>query len=184
MNLSQLINEVNKDIDDSMPDQDIIGWLNRGLDDITPIARVEGKKVTDVSPLNAYELPEDLYEMVHLTVDDQTYESVSLRDKTMRGYKIWGNVLSLNPAAESGLIELYYYKQLNHLVNSEDVPGIPSQFHDLLVLYAVAHTQFADEEPERQRDAMMRYNQRKLEYEAYVLGKQDIGFQIIDVHGW
>ena len=44
VNLQELILQVNRDVDDIFENGDIQHWLNRALDDITPIARIEKRK--------------------------------------------------------------------------------------------------------------------------------------------
>ena len=45
VNLQELILQVNRDVDDIFENGDIQHWLNRALDDITPIARIEKSHV-------------------------------------------------------------------------------------------------------------------------------------------
>lgn len=168
MNLSQLIAEVNKDIDDNIADADIIGWFNRCLDELSMLARKEALAITAVDTSNIYELPPDLMEVVAVRVNGSEYLQIPFNDAYGTGYKVWANNLYLQPQAESGDVELFYHKNLAHLSESEDVPEIEPSFHDLLVLYAVAYSQFMDEELERQSDAMIRYRQRKEEYESFI----------------
>jgi hypothetical protein len=168
MNLEQIIEEINKDLDDTLDHADIIGWVNRCVDDLSIITKKEDKKLADISSLNAYELPEDLLEMVLVLVNNEEYDPIYLGDTTSKGYKVWGNVLSLIDGPDSGAIELYYYKRLPYLVNVEDVPEIDKAFHDLFVLYTVAHNQFMEEETERQMDALNRYMSRKREFDAFM----------------
>ncbi|WP_203289848.1 hypothetical protein [Metabacillus sp. cB07] len=182
MNLQDIITEVERDLDTAVPSEKIIGWANRALDDLTPIAKLQSKKTLIHSTDNNYILPEDLFEIAHLTVDGIPHDEVTMKDVNSRGYKVWGNILSLNPNNSDSLIELYYYKKLNHLNNFSDIPEIPSQFHDLIVLYVIGHELFSDEEFESQEDALRRYNQRKSEFEMYTMKKEDINYQIIDVY--
>lgn len=169
MNVKQLIEEVNKDIDDSLDNADIIGWFNRCLDDLTPIVRKEALKITDADTSNTYELPEDLHEIAFIRSAETEYRLIPLNDKTSRGYKVWGEILYMQPPVESGELELFYYKRLDHVEDGEDVPEIDPAYHDLLALYAIAHYQYADEEPQRQQDAMNRYFQRKNDYQTYIM---------------
>jgi hypothetical protein len=169
MNLEQIIEEINKDIDDTVDSSDIIGWVNRCLDDLSPLTKKEDKKLADISPLNAYELPTDYAEMVLVLVNGIKFEPVSLSNPYSTGYKVWNKVLFLQNGPDSGQIELYYYRRLNHIAEETDIPEIEPSFHDLFVLYTVAHHQFAEEEPERQLDAMTRYMNRKREYQEFIL---------------
>lgn len=182
MNLSELIEEVNKDLDDSLDNGDVTGWINRALDDLTPITKKEAKAVIGIAASMA--LPEDLFELSLLLTDEGELYPLTLRDKTSKGYKVWGNELTLQNGPSEGDIELYYYKCLAHLEEDEDTPEIDPSYHDLLILYAVAHSQYAEEEPERQIDAMNRYLARKREYESFILRKSFQSNEIIDVTRW
>ncbi|MEK3819686.1 hypothetical protein MKY20_11525 [Cytobacillus sp. FSL W8-0315] len=175
MNLTEIIEEVNKDIDDSLDNGEISGWVNRALDDLTPIAKAEAKYNSDSAP---FQLPNDFFDIAHLFVGDEEYFPVELNDRVSRGYRLWGKEVTLQKNTGSGEIELYYYKRLTHLENGDDVPEIDPAFHDLLILYTIAYSQFADEEPERQMDAMNRYFQRKREFETFASKHSYQTFQI------
>lgn len=166
MNLEQLIEEVNKDIDDSLDSGDITEWINRALDDLTPITNCETKY--SVTLPSSISLPSDVFKIAFVLVDGTEVHNVPIRDNRSKGYKVWGNELTLQGGLESGVLEVFYYKRLSHLEANEDIPEIDPAFHDLLVLYATAHSQYADEEPERQIDAFQRYQQRKREFDLFI----------------
>jgi hypothetical protein len=169
MNLGQIINEINKDLDNTQNNGDLIGWINRCMDNLSPIAKQEAKTVYEITSLNGYELPGDLLEMTLVLVNGIQFDAVPLNDSWSTGYKKWGNVLSLQNAPSDGQVEVYYFKRLAHLVNSEDVPEIEPVFHDLFILYTIAQQQFMEDEPERQMDALTRYNNRNGEFNRYLM---------------
>jgi hypothetical protein len=41
MNLEQIIEEINKDLDDTFDNGELIGWINRCIDDLTPFAKIK-----------------------------------------------------------------------------------------------------------------------------------------------
>lgn len=176
MDLSQIVEEVNKDLDDSLDAGDITGWVNRALDDLTPLSKKAAKYVAPVSPVIS--LPDDLFEIELLMVNDEEFHLIDLRNKSDVGYKLWGNELTIQKGPDEGEIELYYYKRLSHLEDEDDIPEIEPSFHDLLVLYASAHSQYAEEEPERQMDAMNRYIARKREYQSFVMKNSNETYQV------
>ena len=173
MNLEQIIEEVNRDLDDTLENEAVIGWVNRCIDDLTPLAKKEALLITDANILNSYDLPEDLHEIGFVVADDTEYERIAFNDNANKGFKIWANTLFLQPAVSSGSVQLYYYKKLAHVAETEDIPEIEEQFHDLFVLYTVAYNQFMEEEPEKQADAMNRYNMRKRDFAEYVRKTRD-----------
>jgi hypothetical protein len=173
MNVQEIINEITKDIDDTTVDNSLlIGWINRCIDEVSPIAKKEAKKTADIAIENAYELPDDLLEVFMVLVNGNRYYPMRIDESTQQGYKIWGNVLSLQSMPDSGAIDLYYYKRLSHVSELTDIPDIDPAFHDLFILYTIGHNQFAehmDDWQPRQMDALNRYNIRKQAFTEYVL---------------
>lgn len=171
MDLSQLIKEVNKDIDDSLPNADITQWLNRGLDDLTPYAKHQKyQAISLVEGQKNYVLPTDLYNIVYLMDenDNKRINLVQFDDFYSKGYKMWGKELIIQPIPkEDKELTLYYHARLPHLVNSDDIPAIPEEFHDLLVLYTVARAKYQDEEPEMMNSAYSEYLRRKDEFISF-----------------
>jgi hypothetical protein len=165
---STIIRQVNRDIDDSYANQDIIDWLNRCSDDLTPAAKKEKKTSFTIDSTNSYTLPIDLHRVAYVMVGDERYEPIQVTDKASKGFTLWEGKLSLQNGPDSGTIDLYYYKKLNKLNNPEDEPEIDEEFHDLYILYAVGQLQFTEEEYDDRPDAMMRYEQRKREFSAHI----------------
>jgi hypothetical protein len=168
MKLSELQKEVNKDIDDSLPNADINGWLNRCLDDLTPVANYQKSAVINiVADQKEYPLPLDLVTIAFLIDGERQLSTVPINDFGNSGYKFWGNNIILQPVPKDAkTLDLYYQARLPHLVNADDVPAIPEEYHDLLVLYAVAKAKYQDEEESMQNNAMNEYYARKNEFIA------------------
>jgi hypothetical protein len=173
LKLSELIAEVNKDLDDTLSNADIIGWLNRCLDDLSPVANYpKSSTISTVKDQKEYALPSDLINTVLLIDEDKKleYPQVELRNYAYTGYKRWGANVTLQPTpSEVRTLSLYYHATLPKLVNPDDVPAIRSDFHDLLVLYAVAKAKYQDEEESMQLNAMSEYTARK---EAFIAATQ------------
>jgi hypothetical protein len=166
MNLKQLIAEVNKDIDDSLANADITGWLNRALDDLSPYAKLKKSAVLSLVPnQKQYTLPTDLMEIVHIFDGSLKMNRIPMDDFYSYGYKQWGNAIIIQPTPqETKNLDLYYHARLPHLVNPDDVPAIPEEYHDLLVLYAVAKAKYQDEEESMQVNAMNEYYARREQF--------------------
>lgn len=161
MNLEQLYNEINKDLDDSQNSGDLLGWINRCMDDLSPIAKKEAKASYEITSLNEYELPSDLMEIVRVVVNGEDVDRAE--------YSVWGNVLSFKEVPGIGPVELFYYRRLSRLTGDiSEIPEIDPAYHDVFILYTIAHQQFMEDEAERQMDAMERYYRRKNEYEAFM----------------
>lgn len=184
MKLSELQAEINKDIDDSLDNSELTGWINRALDDLTPFAKYQ--KSADLSLIQGekqYTLPTDLFEIVHMVDEDNSkiYLQIPMEDFSSSGFKRWGNMLRFQPTPiENANVILYYYARLPHLNNPDDVPAIPEEFHDLLVLYAVAKAKYQDEEESMQQNAMQEYYSRKEQFIAFQQSGET--FQVQEVY--
>lgn len=181
MNLRQMISEVNKDIDDQLNNADIIGWLNRGLDDLTLAARYKRKvTITLVDGQTDYTLPADFLDIVSM---DGSILKLDLDDYTGIGYKIIGNTLSLQPAPVNGVLNYIYLATLPRLANDDDTPVIPQNFHDLPVLYAVSKAKYADEEESMQLNAWNEYQAKKEAFIKYVSDLENAPQKVLTVYG-
>lgn len=158
MNLKELIAEVNKDIDDSLQNADITGWINRGLDELSIFAKFK-KKISIPLPANTTDLPlpNDIVEIIKISDGSQEVN-----------YEKWGDIAEINEQFNTDkTLTLYYYARLPHLKNPNDVPVLPLHFHDLLVLYAVAKAKYQDEELEMYEVAWTDYLSRQNDFKAY-----------------
>lgn len=147
MNLTQLITEVNKDLADNLTQGTLLGWFNRCLDDLSPYAKYsQTSTISLVKDTKQYALPTDLIEIQYLIDTDKELHEINITDFYQTGYKKWGSNIIMQPTpTESKTLDLYYYATLPHLVNPGDIPTIREDFHDLLVLYAVAKARYKDE---------------------------------------
>lgn len=184
MKLSELQAEINKDVDDTLDNSELTGWINRALDDLSPFAKYpKSVDISLVQGVKQYDLPNDLFEMVHIVDEDnsKTYSQIPMEDFFSTGFKRWGNVLRFQPTPkENANVTLYYYARLPHLVSPDDVPDIPEEFHDLLVLYAVAKAKYQDEEESAQQNAMQEYYSRKEQFIAFQQSGET--FQVQEVY--
>jgi hypothetical protein len=172
LNLTQLQAEINKDIDDTLSNSDLLGWINRALDDLTPYAK--HKQMASIPLLvgeKNYTLPSDLIEIVHVFHEtiNQELPLLPMDDRNNFGFKKWGSTFILQPTPqEEGSISLYYHSRLPHLANPNDEPKIPSEYHDLIVLYAVAKAKYQDEEESMQQNAMQEYYSRREQFITFM----------------
>jgi hypothetical protein len=159
VNLTDLTKQINRDIDDSYSNGDIKEWINRGIDDITPVAKKEAR-TTLTYP---YVLPADLHKIAFIKVNGVKVE-----------YDQWGDEITPKEGNQNP-IDLYYYKRLTKLQNADDVPDFEEEYHDLLILYALGQIQYHDEDYDDRPDALNRYAQRKLEFQQYRERKRSRG---------
>lgn len=166
MDVSTIIRQVTRNIKDQ--NGDIIDLINRCLDDLTPIDKREALKTTSVVVENKYELPSDLFQIYKVFIDDLTYNQIPLSDKTSTGFKRWEEEISFQDGPDAGTIELYYYRKLNKVSSTTDIPEIEEPFHDLFILFALGHLQWMKDDYEFRPDALNRYYQRKEEYRLHI----------------
>jgi hypothetical protein len=186
VNLKELRAEIIKDNDDSLSNSDITTWINRALDDLTLVARYKRKtSIPIVNGVSDYTMPPDFLDTKLVTINGSTnLDRLPLSDFTSTGYKVLGNVLSIqNTPKTSGTIDLIYLATLPHLSSDNDVPMIPANFHDLLVLYTVGKAKFVDEVTDLQRIALKEYQQRKQDLSVF-MAKLERPKMVRDVYGW
>jgi hypothetical protein len=167
MKISEIITQVNGDVEEEYDATTIIGWVNRALDDLTPVAKKEALKSYTIDTMNGYALPTDLHMPAVTLVNGLPWRELPITDSNSTGFTAWGGTLSLRGSSipDSGTIDYYYYRRLAHL-NSTDMnaePELETEFHDLLIHFAAGMIQFTEEEYDRP-DAMAKYNDRKKAY--------------------
>lgn len=177
MELADIIRQVRRDLEEEPDAGDVVDWVNRALDDLTSIAKKEARTSFVITPENAYPLPSDFHDFAYVIVGQEIYDCLPQEDFWKKGFKVWGDVLSLQAGPDTGTIELYYYRKLQHLssIDTAAVPEIEEPFHDLLILYALGQLQFTEEDYDDRPDSMIRYQQRKAEYANYMLRKRKKG---------
>lgn len=188
MNLKELRNEILKDNSDTLNNADITGWINRGLDELSLVARF---KKTISFPLienqTDYKLPSDFLKNVIVSYTKDSISSklpyLTLSNFHQTGYKIIGNTLSIQNLKNVSSINLVYEANLPHLVSDTDIPAIPIVFHDLLVLYTLTRTKYKDQIDDLQSIAMNDYMRRKNELIEYVKNLEARPRKVIDVYG-
>lgn len=160
MNLQQILNEINKDIDDTLDNADLIGWVNRAMDIASTVAPYE-KRTTLVfeDGVGDYPMPSDFLKLYHVIGTNGELPLLKLTDRTSAGYKRWGNTIGFQNIDETS-VDIYYHARLPHLVNMDDEPVIPPQFHDLFVLYAVGRAKYKDEEESMQNNVFGEFSRR------------------------
>lgn len=180
MNLGQIIEEINKDTDDSFDTPVLLGWINRALDLASDVMNYEKKATLLLEEgVSDYEVPADLMTLKYVIGSAGLYERIDVLDPTSTGYKRWGNIIGFQNLTETA-IDMYYLASLPHLVESEDIPALPSQFHDLPVLYAVSKAKYQDEEPELYSIYFSEFNNRLRELEKFIIrNQQDEAIQAV-----
>lgn len=163
MIVSEILRQVNRDIDDQYNLQDVVDWINRCLDDLTPIAKRQASSTLD----STLTLPSDLHELLFVSQNNQYLKKLSMSDQYSCGFKEWGSALTLQNV-DATPVTIYYYRKPNKVATGADTPDLETEFHDLLVYFCLGSAQFFDEDYELRPDSFGRYNARKQEYIRYI----------------
>ena len=99
VNLQELILQVNRDVDDIFENGDIQHWLNRALDDITPIARIEKRAMLEYP----YTLPSDVQDIERVMQTNTVFPRIPVGEEQQQGYWVWGNELVLQGGVNNRL---------------------------------------------------------------------------------
>jgi hypothetical protein len=181
--LINVINQINRDIDEEYDNGDIIDWINRCSDDLTPIARIQASQSYAITAVtDSFTFHETRHRDYSMKVTDSHNEStfyypVSVTDPQPKGYVAWGNSFTLQNGPTSGTITYYYYQKIAQMtleqLNVE--MQIDSEFHDLYILYGRGQIQFTEEDQKGnsdREDSMNMYLARKREFERHIRIKQ------------
>jgi hypothetical protein len=163
MKVSDIYNQTTRDINDDYNLGDVIDWINRGLDDLTPYAKRQASITLDEN----FILPTDLHQLLFVSQNGQFLKSLPMSDSYSEGYKLWGDSLILQNTDDSP-VSIYYYRKLNHVKTSDDVPDLEEQYHDLLILFCLGNMQFHDEDYDSRQDSLVRYESKKLDYVRFI----------------
>ncbi|MED1948993.1 hypothetical protein [Brevibacillus centrosporus] len=196
MQLSDIIRQVNRDLDEDYSNGDIIDWINRCIDDLAPIAKKEAKTTFAIDSNNSYTMPTDFLEFVDVLTVKADPDNAANRhytvltqlpqqDYTSTGFKYWAGTLSLQNPPSEGTIEVFYNAKPAYMAatNLNAVPQIDESFHDLFILYAIGQLQFTEEDYDDRPDTLNRYYARKAEFEAHT-NRKTTGMYQIKVVDW
>jgi hypothetical protein len=181
--LSNVFAQINRDLEESYENGDLLDWVNRCSDDLSPIALLQASQnYTIATTEDAFTFPTTRMKDVAMKVTDSEsevsfYRSVSVTDTQPKGYIAWGNTFTLQHGPTGGTITLYYNKRISQMTISqlEEEMEIDSEFHDLYILYGRAQIQFTEEDQKGNSDrvdSMDMYLARKREFERHIRIKQ------------
>lgn len=184
MNLGQIVKRVQRQFGDEseveLTRDDIVNYANDGQMDIVRHTEVLQELIeTDAIASQAkYILPSDFLKMKRVTFEGKKIIPIALEDidnvpegvgssntttGDPRSYYIWGNELVFHPTPSKdsdGAIDMFYIKAPNPITLDEDIPEIPSAFHEDLVRYCLGRAKELDEEFDDSQRILGDYHQR------------------------
>lgn len=153
----------------------VLGYINDGLDDLAPAAKmldsltialniVNGKAtiiIQDGVPLDVAHEFLNVY-FTPTGGERQLLRRLPMADWVSCGWKLTANVLTLQKLpSDSGTADVEFYGKMAHVSDLDDVPPLPEQYHNLLVLYCCAKIQEREPLLETRRDFISEYAYNK-----------------------
>lgn len=169
-------------------DSTILGYINRALDDLTPVAKMlmskSGITLTitggnasisisgDADLVTAHEFV-DVYFTPSGGVEEWL-RRLRYSDLTSRGWKRDTTAIKLqNLGAASGTARVDYYKRLANLTAIENTPELPQEYHFLLVLFCCARIQEREGSFAFKRDFTQEYLVGKQNFAAHQIWEME-----------
>ncbi len=167
-----------------------IGFINAALDDLTPVVKLldqvtvanltpsSGAVTIALSSLSASPIHEFLtvyYQSTTPALSPKQLWRISLNDHISEGWKLTSTSLVIpkipvsSPVSTAGSVIIDFYKKLEHVTDGDDIPELPVEYHQLLVMYMCSLSQQKEEELEDKRDF----------FSEYLLGKQTMALNRI-----
>lgn len=160
-----------------------ISYINAALDDLTPVAKVLASKdnitvtVTNgkgVIPLIGDADLSKAHEILYVYANNEMLRRLPASDNVSKGWKEYATEIVLQGLTGTEVTcRVDYYKKLQHVSSLSDdlevVSGLPSQYHQLVVLYCAAKSQQKEEELNDKNDF----------YSEYMLGKRQMALDRI-----
>lgn len=182
MTVAELINLARTQTQEAYDDSTWIGYVNLALDDLTPVAKILWVKagvpvvwsgsngtvtiVADADLANGYEFLSVWHEG---SSGARQLRRLPTFDDVSEGWKLTSTQILLQNVSgvqASDTIRVEYYRKLAHVGSASDdietVSGLPSEYHNLVLLYCIAKARQREEELDTKTDA----------YNEYLLGKQ------------
>lgn len=184
MKVSDVISISSMQIEETYSDADWIKYINMGLDDLIPAAKIlkqkTGVAVTWTSNNGIVTIADDAdlaksYEFLNVYHEKTTITRLLRRlpvdDNVSEGWKLISGQIILHNITDGGTgdtIRVDYYQRLQYVTSIDDdlktVALLPEQYHSLLVSFCGAKSQQKEEELQDKSDL----------YGEYMLGKRQM----------
>lgn len=160
MTVSEVIATATLQVEEVYDDPTWITYINMALDDLTPVAKILRIKEGIVVPLTdgrgSIDIQSDpdlsqAHEILYVYANNAQLRRLPPPDNVSRGFKlVAGRILLQGLSGTSATCRVDYYARLKHVSSLADdleqVSGLPSEYHHLVVLYCCAKSQQKEEE--------------------------------------
>lgn len=181
MTVAEIIALAQQQAEEVYDDPTWISYINACLDDLTPVAKVlksrDGLTVNLTNGSGVIDILADTelkkaHEILYVYAGGNMLRRLPVTDNVSQGYKVYADKIILQGLnGTSTTCRIDYYQKLQHVSSLADdletVSGLPSQYHNLIVLYCCAKSQQKEEE----------LNDKVDFYNEYMLGKQQMAIE-------
>ena len=177
MTVEELIEQAEIRSEEVYSDEVWIGFINAALDDLTPVAKllrrvtltalvpVNDMIIIDVTDegnedlLNSHEVLLIYYQSTTPASRQKQLRRISLSDSYSTGWKRTEDTIILQgiTGSTAGTVVIDTYRKLDHVAETSDIPDLPEQYHQLVLMYICSLSQQKEEELEDKRDFFGEY---------------------------
>jgi len=175
MTVQQIIDRIRRQTEESSvayADAVLIDYINDALDDLTPVAKMLQSKsgialtissgnATIIITSDANLVKQHEVVNVYLTPTggvEERLRRLPVGDLVSRGWWLFADRIELrNLGVTTGTARVEFYRKLAHVSAAADVPELPDQYHNLLVLYGCAKIQEREVAATLKRDFAAEY---------------------------
>lgn len=177
--VSNLIMEGNSTVDETFDNADWLAWFNGALGELSLALNLEGKAdvTIDYDPYDPtilhrdFPLPADCIMLSAILDSNGQMLRLTTIDKAKEGSKIYeygGRIYFSEDYPIGSTFSLLYTRRPAQLKNDSDVPEVPEEFQQLLVIYGCYKSQLKDDELERAQMFYMEYLTQKNNFETHM----------------
>lgn len=177
--VSSLIMEANSTVDETFDNADWLSWFNGALGDLTPYLNLEGRSAVEIAydvydpsiTHREFDLPANCIKInAVLNQSGHTLKFIDItRADFEEGIYIYDNKLCFTKGFEVGAkFNLLYTRRPVQLKNDNDIPEIPEEFQQLIVIYGCYKSQLKDDELDRAQVFYMEYLTQKNSFMDYM----------------
>lgn len=159
-NVNALIMEANSTVDETFDNADWMAWFNGALGDVAAYLNLEGKTTIKVdydkydteTVVYEFQLPTDCIKLEAVYDKDMNPVTVqAIGDRVLpKSVCLFNNTLLVSTDTPIGTeYTLVYTRRPAQLRNDSDIPELPEEFQQLLVIYGCYKSQLKDDELER-----------------------------------
>lgn len=141
--LSDYIYKVRKRLEefesDYYSDVEIMDYVNEGIGELREALNLEESLTAYVSDSNEIVLPDDIYKIRVVFLDDQRVDYVTVNERTQarKSCYVYGGTLYFSQK-QTGKVEVFYLRYPTVMEDTSEESDVPVVYQNLPVLYAVA----------------------------------------------